>query len=93
MYVAAEAIEQVSGQSWGSIVSDKILEPLDLHRTFANASVPEDNYAMAYMPGLDGTLTCVGRPAIANGTVQQGANGIKTTVSDLLTYYKAVLHS
>jgi CubicO group peptidase (beta-lactamase class C family) len=43
------------------------------------------------MPGSDEELTDVGRRVIAAGTVQQGANGIKSTVSDLLIYYKAVL--
>lgn len=43
------------------------------------------------MPGPDGTLTGVGRPQISEGTVQQAANGVKSSVNDLLVYYKAVL--
>ncbi|KAF7676170.1 hypothetical protein GT037_005675 [Alternaria burnsii] len=91
--VAAAIVEQASGQSWGSFVSERVLDPLQLRRTFVEANPPEDNYAMGYMPGPDGSLTPVGRPTIANGTVQQGANGIKTTASDLLQYYKTILHT
>jgi CubicO group peptidase (beta-lactamase class C family) len=49
------------------------------------------DWAHGYMPGPSGELIDVGRPVIASGTVQQGANGVKSTVRDLLTYYKAVL--
>ena len=52
---------------------------------------PAESWAYGYMPGPSGELTDVGRPVIASGTVQQGANGVKSTVGDLLTYYKAVV--
>ena len=86
-------IEEVSGQSWGSFVTDSILKPLELDRTFVGVAVPEENYAHRYMPAPDETLTDVGRPTIANGTVKQGADGIKTSVGNVLQYYKAVLFS
>ncbi|QRD04554.1 hypothetical protein JI435_104950, partial [Parastagonospora nodorum SN15] len=72
--VATSLIEEVSGQSWGSFVTDSILKPLELDRTFVGVAVPEENYAHRYMPAPDETLTDVGRPTIANGTVKQGAD-------------------
>jgi CubicO group peptidase (beta-lactamase class C family) len=82
--VAANLIEEVSGQSWVAYVTDNILKPLELDRMFVGMSVPEDNYASGYMPAPDGTLTDVGRPTIANVTVQQDGNGIRTSVGNLL---------
>lgn len=89
--VGAKVIEAVSGISYGSFLSEKILTPLGLNDTFTALHPPEENWAHGYMPGPDGELTDVGRPVVSDGTVMQGAVGIKTTAKDLLKYYQAVL--
>ncbi|KAH3978628.1 hypothetical protein HBH51_062100 [Parastagonospora nodorum] len=90
--VATSLIEEVSGQSWGSYVTDSILKPLELDRTFVGVAVPEENYAHRYMPAPDETLTDVGRPTIANGTVKQGADVLgKGTTKKKLWYHNGSL--
>ena len=63
------------------------------HRASPALRPREENGAHDYMPSPDGSLTDVGRRGIAAGSVQQAANAIKSTASDLLIYYKAVLSS
>lgn len=89
--LGAHIIEQVSQMSWGSFLRERILTPLGLDNTHMSVDVPVENYARGYMPDLCGQLTDVGRPMIGEGTVHQGSNGVKSTVSDLLKYYKAIL--
>jgi CubicO group peptidase (beta-lactamase class C family) len=89
--VLANVISHVSGSARGEFATSRIIQPLGLGETTTALCPPEENWGRGYMPGPDEELTDVGRPVIAAGTVQQGANGIKSTVSDLLIYYKAVL--
>ncbi|KAI0407263.1 beta-lactamase/transpeptidase-like protein [Xylaria palmicola] len=87
----SEVIASASGLTWGKFVSDRILKPLNLTETTTSLYPPMENWAHGYMPSPGCELNDVGRPLIADGTVQQGANGVKSTVHDLLIYYKAVL--
>ncbi|KAJ5714324.1 uncharacterized protein N7483_011505 [Penicillium malachiteum] len=89
--IGSHITEQASQMSWGSFLRERILTPLGLNNTHTSVDVPDENYARGYMPDLYGRLTDVGRPMIGEGTVQQGSNGVKSTVSDLLKYYKAIL--
>ncbi|KAI0206986.1 beta-lactamase/transpeptidase-like protein [Astrocystis sublimbata] len=87
----AAVIAATSDSTWGEFVSERILEPLDMTETTTSLHVPEENWAHGYMPSPECELDDVGRPVIADGTVQQGANGVKSTVHDLLIYYKTML--
>jgi CubicO group peptidase (beta-lactamase class C family) len=89
--VLANVITHASGSSWADFLSTRIFEPLGMRETNTALRPPTENWAHGYMPGLDGELTDVGRPFIASGTVQQAANAVKSTASDLLIHYKAVL--
>lgn len=91
--ILSHVVEAVSGQHFADFLSDRILKPLGLNETTMALHPPAKSWAHGYMPGPSGELTDVGRPVIASGTVQQGANGVKSTVRDLLTYYKAVLEA
>ncbi|CAG7934776.1 unnamed protein product [Penicillium salamii] len=84
-------IEQVSQIPWCTFLKERILDPLGLKNTYTSVDVPHEHHAKGYMPGLDGDFTDVVRPIIGAGTVQQGAKGVKSTVSDLLRYYHEVL--
>lgn len=89
----SQVVETVSGQSFSDFVSQRILQPLRLSETTMALRPPAEHWAHGYMPGPSGQITDVGRPVIAAGSVQQGANGLKSTVRDLLTYYTAVLQA
>ncbi|KAI1123779.1 beta-lactamase/transpeptidase-like protein [Nemania abortiva] len=88
----SQVISEKTGSAWGEFVSKRILKPLNLKETTTSLRPPrKKDWAHGYMPGPSCELTNVGRPVIADGTVQQGANGVKSTVHDLLIYYKAVM--
>ncbi|KAJ8129780.1 hypothetical protein O1611_g3849 [Lasiodiplodia mahajangana] len=87
----SEVVATVSGSTWGDFVSERILKPLNLTETTTALRPPEENWAHGYMPDPSYKPQDVGRPVIADGTVQQGSNGVKSTIHDLLIYYKAVL--
>jgi CubicO group peptidase (beta-lactamase class C family) len=89
--VGAAVIEKTSGVSYGSFVTERILQPLKMNRTTATMDIPPENYAEGYFAGLNGEQTPIGRPHIASGTVMAGANGIKSCVNDLLKYYGATI--
>ncbi|KAM5472503.1 hypothetical protein MauCBS54593_003095 [Microsporum audouinii] len=89
--LGSQIIEQASGMPWGAFLRERILSPLGLNNTHTSVDIEQENYAHGYMPSLGGQLSDVGRPEIGDGTVQQGANGVKSSVSDLLKYYKATL--
>ncbi|KAK4203946.1 beta-lactamase/transpeptidase-like protein [Triangularia verruculosa] len=76
---------------WRKFMTSRILEPLGMRGTTSALRPLGEHWARGFMPGPDGKLTDVGSPVIAEGTVQQGANGVKSTVRNLITYYKAVL--
>ncbi|KAI0099045.1 beta-lactamase/transpeptidase-like protein [Nemania sp. FL0031] len=87
----SEVIAAASGSTWGDFVSERILKPLNLTQTTTSLHVPGENWAYGYMPSPSCELDNVGRPVIADGTIQDGANGVKSTVHDLLIYYKAIM--
>lgn len=89
--IAAEIIETVTGKPWADFLLETIIQPLELEDTFTSLSPPTENWAIGYMPAPTCELTDVGRPTVSNGTIMQGANGVKSSVADLLRYYKAVL--
>ncbi|KAJ6022068.1 hypothetical protein N7540_007572 [Penicillium herquei] len=89
--LSAVILEKVAEVSWGSVLQDNIFDPLGMKNTYTAVDVPSENHARGYMSNIKGGLTDVGRPVIGAGTVQQGANGVKSSVSDLLLYYKEVI--
>ncbi|MCJ1331615.1 hypothetical protein MMC10_008306 [Thelotrema lepadinum] len=89
--VGSEIIQTVSGMSYASFISERIISPLGLNNTYLTSNPPEDEWAHGYMPAPDCQSTDVGRPVIADGTVMQGANAVKSTAKDLLKYYTATL--
>ncbi|KAI0537914.1 beta-lactamase/transpeptidase-like protein [Xylaria digitata] len=84
-------VAAVSGSTWADFVSERILKPLNLTETTTGLYPPGENWAHGYMPDPSCEPHDVGRPVIADGTVHQGSNGVKSTVHHLLIYYKAVI--
>jgi hypothetical protein len=91
--IASHIIETVTGQSWKDFLRETIIHPLGLADTCTSLSPPTENWAKGYMPSPSCELTDVGRPVVSNGTIMQGSSGVKSSVADLLQYYKAVLES
>jgi CubicO group peptidase (beta-lactamase class C family) len=90
--LAGEAIENVTGKTYGTVLEERILQPLKLERTIINenCSMAKD-IANAYMPLNDRTQVQVPRPQIQDGTLMGSAGGVRSCVKDLLTFYEAVM--
>ena len=89
--LAADVIEKTSNMTWASFLSDRIFAPLQLTNTSTDLNPPFDNIAKGYLASPEGPPFLVESPLISGGTIKQGANGVKSTVKDLLTYYKAMI--
>lgn len=91
--LAAEIIEKTSNTTWASFLRDRIFAPLKLANTFTEPDPPSDNLAIGYLASPNGQPFPIDSPKISAGTIMQGANGVKSTVTDLLTYYQAVVRA
>ena len=89
--LAAERIEKVSGRTWAGFLSERILRPLGLEGTTTERYPNPANLAKGYMSSANGLRHLIESPRISDGTLMQGAIGIKSTVKDLLTYYNSFL--
>ncbi|KAL8897524.1 MAG: hypothetical protein Q9207_007176 [Kuettlingeria erythrocarpa] len=89
--VADQVIEKLSGQSWGTFLSQRILQPLGLNRTVTKHSSQTENVAEAYMALSDGTPFHLPRPSVEDGVIMEGAAGVQTCVTDMLKYAQKVM--
>ncbi|KAI6090461.1 beta-lactamase/transpeptidase-like protein [Hypoxylon rubiginosum] len=91
--VVGEVISRVCNKSLGSVMADKIFEPLGLLRTHVRtADYPLDgNVAQGYSVLDDGSFLAVGDPEIQDGSVHAGAGLVRSTVNDMLRWAKAVM--
>ena len=89
--LAAEVVNTVTGQSLGSFLQERILDPLGMNNTTIKLNPDSDNVAQAYMALSDGTPHHLPRPEQGDGKLGEGAAGIQSSVRDLLTFYKHVM--
>ncbi|PVH88846.1 beta-lactamase/transpeptidase-like protein [Cadophora sp. DSE1049] len=88
--LAGEMIERLSGESYGSFLESRIFKPLGMHRTTADTPA-DDNLAYAYMVHDNGTPAKIPRPEIDSSSVIGAAGGVKSSIADLLLFYKSIL--
>ncbi|KAL9584282.1 MAG: hypothetical protein Q9212_002225 [Teloschistes hypoglaucus] len=91
--VAAQIIQRLSGQSWGTFLADRVLKPLGLNRTVTEHSSKIENVARAYMALSDGTPYHLPRPSVEDGVIMEGAVGVQSSVADLLTYSQKLMQA
>lgn len=93
-WLADEIISRTTGQTYGSFLIDRIFSPLGMTRTFIKKpdSTPP-NSAKAYMPMEDGTFAEIPPPAVFDGSAIATAGGVKSSATDMLKYYSALLRS
>lgn len=87
-----EVIERASGQSYGTFLEERLFKPLGLQRTTAAINPDLSNIAEAHLyhqsrPRL------THKPQVGDGSIMVGAMGIKSTMNDLLTYFKSLMSS
>lgn len=89
--VADLIIQRLSGRSWGSFLTERILKPLSLDRTITEHSPRIQNVAKAYMALADGTPYHLPRPSVEDGVIMEGAVGVQSCVADLLLYAQKLM--
>ena len=91
--LAAQIIERVSGQKFGEFIESSFFEPLGMDRTQIHGE-PADmwNVAEPYMYD-EGYPYQVNKPPIDFDSAMEGAAGVKSSVRDLLKYYKSFLNA
>ena len=89
--IAALIIERFSGQGFGHFLDSKFFRPLNMDRTSIHSSADGlENFARAYMFN-DESPYPVHKPPVEVGATMEGAVGAKSSVHDLLIYYRHFL--
>ncbi|KAH9906564.1 beta-lactamase/transpeptidase-like protein [Xylariomycetidae sp. FL2044] len=94
--VLAKIIEARSGMSRAAFITANIIRPLDLSSTTTSAitTAPDEHRARGHMkaPEPSTEFTPLPPPKVGEGTVMQGALGIRSSAEDLLKYYNHVMN-
>ena len=91
--IAAEIMERKTGRTWAELLAERLFVPLGLDRTSPKHCPQGDNVAKAYQALPDGSSSAVEPPEWEAGTIMQGATGVSSCVTDLLSFYKALLQA
>ncbi|KAF2105690.1 beta-lactamase/transpeptidase-like protein [Lophiotrema nucula] len=91
--VVGDVISAVCGKSAGTVLKEKIFDPLGLYRTCTNAAgYPSDaNVATGYSVLDDGSLLPSADPKLEDGSVQGASGFIRSTVSDMLSWARSIM--
>ena len=85
-------IEKRSGNSYASFLHKHILEPLGLSQTFyTDIPLDDANLALPYIALANATPYQIPQPIHGKDVLIGPAGGIRSTVGDLLMFYKALI--
>ena len=91
--LAAQIVERISGQKFSKFIESNFFEPLGMDRTWIHGRTADlDNVAEPYMYDV-GSPYLVSKPPIDSDSAMEGAAGVKSSVRDLLKYYKGLLYA
>ena len=92
--LAAQAILELTSETWDALLHSRIFRPLDLHRTDAHGSTDEYNKVIeSYTVLDDGTPVHIKPTGISGASLKGAAGGVKSCVKDLLRLYHAILQA
>ncbi|KAI0465878.1 putative D-aminoacylase [Xylaria cf. heliscus] len=87
-----EVIERLTGVSYGTFISMRILDPMGMSRTSASHKFGDDeNLALPYAVLDDLSAYQLPMPKSEDDTILGSVLGIQSTVSDLLTYSQGLI--
>ena len=88
--LVTEICERVTGMRFGQHVHNKILDPLGMSRT---TFMPErgENVAVPHVVCNDGTACEVALTNLSDETGFGGANAVRSSIKDLLQFYRSLL--
>ena len=92
--ILGQILERSSGQAFGTFLRERLFKPLGLRNTDVSQDADADhkNKALPYMWADNGPRLVL-EPPIEVGGIYEGAVGVKSSVSDLLIYYKAFMEA
>ncbi|KAK3354066.1 beta-lactamase/transpeptidase-like protein, partial [Lasiosphaeria hispida] len=87
-----QIIERISGMSYGTFLRQKIMEPLGMSRTF-DTRIPSivANIAKPYAALQNRSAYELDMPLVRPDGLFSAAGGVRTSVSDLLIFYRALM--
>jgi CubicO group peptidase (beta-lactamase class C family) len=88
--LVTEIVERVTGQSFGTYVKEKILQPLSMHRTSFMRQEGE-NTALPYVVDDDRTPHRIPALNMTDETGFAGAMAARSSIKDLLSLYRSLL--
>lgn len=91
--IADQIIQRLSGKSWVTFLSERVLMPLGMNRTVTEHSPKIQNVAQAYMALSDGTPFHLPRPSVEDGVIMEGAVGIQASLLDLIKYSQNIMEA
>ncbi|KAI1151720.1 putative D-aminoacylase [Nemania diffusa] len=90
--ILGEIIERLAGVSYGTFIRTRILDPLGMSRTSASHRFGDDeNLALPYAVLDDLSAYELPMPKCEDDTILASAQGIQSTVTDLLTYSQSLI--
>lgn len=92
--MAGAVIERLTGKSFGTYLSESVLEPLGLQYTTSQPDFgPHDNVAHPHISLCNATPLPVNQTYFFKDTFFEPAGGLYSNVDDMLKWAKAVLHA
>ncbi|OAP54551.1 hypothetical protein AYL99_10999 [Fonsecaea erecta] len=92
--LVGQVIEKISGKTVGNFLKESIMKPLGMTRTFDTRITPGTaNVAKPYASFLNRSVCEIEMPLTREDGLFSAAGGIRTSVSDLLRFYNALMDS
>lgn len=89
--LVGQVLERATGETVSDLFENRLFTPLGMKRTSTSWSESDDNQAKSYGILPDLSPVEVSRPSLGNGTIMQTAGGVKSTLQDLLIFYKTFM--
>ncbi|KAK0726350.1 beta-lactamase/transpeptidase-like protein [Apiosordaria backusii] len=90
--IVAQILEKTANRTISDLLHERVFAPLGMSRTSTSWESGDDNEAKCYGILEDLSPVEVARPALGKGTTMEAAGGIKSTLRDMLTFYKTFMH-
>jgi CubicO group peptidase (beta-lactamase class C family) len=89
--LVGEILKSKTGCTLSQLLQHSIFEPLGLTRTSTSWDLEDENNAKSYAVLDDLTSIEIPPPQLGKGTLMEAAGGVKSSMEDLLVFYKALL--
>lgn len=89
--LVGQVLERATGETISGLFEKRLFTPLGMKRTSTSWSESDDNQAKSYGVLPDMSPVEVARPFPGNDTIMTAVGGVKSTLHDMLIFYKAFM--